>query len=130
MLAALQAAHIDAITFEAIDALTGVGIDIGAAAVDAKLIGRRRGGYCFEQNDLFLPVLNAIGFDAEGLLGRVRRMLPDDAPPSPRTHRVVRVKIDGQPWLADVGFARRYSAAGAPRSNAPRPPRSAPSRAD
>ena len=37
-LAALQAAHIAAIPFEAIDALTGAGSDSGARAVDAKLI--------------------------------------------------------------------------------------------
>lgn len=104
VLAALQAAHIAAIPFEAIDALTGAGVDIGADAIDAKLIGQRRGGYCFEQNGLFLRVLQAIGFEAEGLIGRVRWMLPDDAPPSPRTHMVVRVTLDGRPWLADVGF--------------------------
>lgn len=104
VLAALQAAHIAAIPFEAIDALTGAGVDIGAAAVEAKLIGQRRGGYCFEQNGLFLRALRAIGFDAEGLIGRVRWMLPDDAPPTPRSHMVVRVKIDGRAWLADVGF--------------------------
>lgn len=104
VLAALQAAHIAAIPFEAIDALTGAGIDIGADAIDAKLIGQRRGGYCFEQNSLFLRVLRAIGFDAEGLLGRVRWLLPDDAPPTPRTHMVVRVTLGGRPWLADVGF--------------------------
>lgn len=104
VLAALQAAHIAAIPFEAIDALTGAGIDIGADAVDAKLIGGRRGGYCFEQNGLFLRALQTIGFEAEGLLGRVRWMLPDDAPPTPRTHMVVRVMLGGRPWLADVGF--------------------------
>ena len=104
VLAALQAAHIAAIPFEAIDALTGAGIDIGAESVDAKLIGQRRGGYCFEQNGLFLRVLREIGFEAEGLLGRVRWMLPDDAPPTPRTHMVVRVTFGGQRWLTDVGF--------------------------
>ncbi|HET6523470.1 arylamine N-acetyltransferase [Sphingopyxis sp.] len=104
VLAALQAAHIAGIPFEAIDALTGAGIDIGADAIDAKLIGQRRGGYCFEQNGLFLRVLQAIGFAAEGLIGRVRWMLPDDAPPTPRTHMVVRVTIEGRPWLTDVGF--------------------------
>jgi N-hydroxyarylamine O-acetyltransferase len=31
-------------------------------------------------------------------------MLPDDAPPTPRSHMVVRVRIDGRAWLADVGF--------------------------
>ncbi len=104
VLAALQAAHIAAIPFEAIDALTGTGIDIGADAVEAKLIDRRRGGYCFEQNGLFLRVLQAIGFEAEAMLGRVRWMLADDAPATPRTHQVVLVTLDGRPWLADVGF--------------------------
>ncbi len=103
-LAALQAAHIAAIPFEALDALTGAGVDIGAEAVAAKLIDRRRGGYCFEQNGLFLRILQALGFDAEGLIGRVRWMLPADAPATARTHMVVRVRLDGRPWLADVGF--------------------------
>ena len=104
VLAALQAAHIAAIPFEAIDALTGVGIDIEPDAVAAKLIDRRRGGYCFEQNSLFLRILQAIGFEAEAMLGRVRLMLPADAPDTPRTHQVVLVTLDGRPWLADVGF--------------------------
>ncbi len=100
----LQAAHIAAIPFEAIDALVGEGIDIDPAAVDAKLIVAGRGGYCFEQNGLFLRVLRAIGFDAEPLLGRVRWMQPADAPPTARSHMVLRVRIDGRPWLVDVGF--------------------------
>lgn len=104
VLAALQAAHIAAIAFEAIDVLTGAGVDIGAEAVDAKLIGAGRGGYCFEQNGLFLRVLQALGFAAEGLIGRVRWMLADDAPPTSRTHMVVRVTLAGRPWLVDVGF--------------------------
>jgi N-hydroxyarylamine O-acetyltransferase len=104
VLAALQAAHIAAIPFEAIDALTGAGIDIGADAVAAKLVDQRRGGYCFEQNGLFLRVLKAIGFEAAAMLGRVRWMLPADAPATPRTHQVVLITLGGRPWLADVGF--------------------------
>ncbi|WP_144037898.1 arylamine N-acetyltransferase, partial [Sphingopyxis sp. KK2] len=91
VLAALQAAHIAAIPFEALDPLTGKGVDLDPAAVDAKLIDARRGGYCFEQNSLFLRVLRAIGFDAEGRIARVRWMQPDDAPPTPRTHQMTRV---------------------------------------
>lgn len=104
VLRALQAAHIATIPFEAMDVLVDAGVDIGAEAVEAKLIGAARGGYCFEQNALFLRVLRTIGFDAEGLLGRVRWMLPEDAPPAPRTHMVVRVRVGGRPWLVDVGF--------------------------
>lgn len=104
VLAALQAAHIAAIPFEALGPLTGKGVDLDPAAVDAKLIDGGRGGYCFEQNSLFLRVLRAIGFDAEGRIARVRWMLPDDAPPTPRTHQMTRVMLDGQAWLVDVGF--------------------------
>src|SRR3546814_8916220 len=31
-------------------------------------------------------------------------MRPPDAPPAPRSHMVLRVRIDGRPWLSDVGF--------------------------
>ena len=103
-LRALQALHVAAIPFEAIDALLGRGVDISPAAVDAKLIGARRGGYCYEQNGLFKRVLAAIGFRVEGLLARVHWQLPEDAPPTPRTHMALRVEADGAPWLADVGF--------------------------
>ncbi|HZD91776.1 MAG TPA: arylamine N-acetyltransferase [Pseudolabrys sp.] len=103
-LRALQELHPAAIPFEAIDVLLGRGVDLAPAAVDAKLIGAGRGGYCFEQNGLFRRALNAIGFKVEGLTARVRWMQPAGAPPMPRTHMVLRVMIDGEPWLADVGF--------------------------
>lgn len=100
----LQARHVAAIPFENLDILLGRGIDISPRAVDAKLIGARRGGYCFEQNALFKRVLEAIGFQVEGLLARVLWMAPGDAPPRPRTHMALRVVVEGRPWLADVGF--------------------------
>lgn len=103
-LALLQAAHQAAIPFESFDALTGAGVDIALEAIEAKLVDRRRGGYCFEQNALFLRVLGELGFAAEGLIGRVRWMLSDDAPATPRTHMTVRVWLGGRPWLVDVGF--------------------------
>lgn len=111
VLTALQAAHVAAIPFEAIDVLVGEGVDLDPAAIDAKLIGARRGGYCFEQNGLFLRVLTALGFEATGLIARVRWMLPDDAPPTPRTHQLTRVTIGGAAWLVDVGFGSAVPAA-------------------
>ena len=103
-LRALAARHPDAIPFEAIDVLLGRGIDIAPAAVDAKLIHGRRGGYCYEQNGLMRRVLAALGFGVEGLAARVRWMAPAANPPVPRTHMVLRVTLDGVPWLVDVGF--------------------------
>jgi N-hydroxyarylamine O-acetyltransferase len=103
-LSALHELHPAAIPFEAIDVQLGRTIDLAPAAVDAKLIGARRGGYCFEQNGLLQRVLETLGFQVEPLLARVVWMaLPGDAP-RPRTHMALRVTIDGQAFLADVGF--------------------------
>ena len=104
VLRALTELHPAAIPFEAIDVLLGRGIDISPEAVEAKLINRRRGGYCYEQNGLFARVLQAIGFEVEGLAAHVRWMFEHGVAPGPLTHRVLRVMIDGVPWLADVGF--------------------------
>ncbi|MCB2068121.1 MAG: arylamine N-acetyltransferase, partial [Erythrobacter sp.] len=46
------ARHLDAIPFENFDPLTGRVPDLIPAAIRAKLIGAKRGGYCFEQNAL------------------------------------------------------------------------------
>jgi N-hydroxyarylamine O-acetyltransferase len=104
VLRALHALHPAAIPFEAIDCLLGRGVDISPAAVDAKLIQRRRGGYCFEQNSLFQRVLAALGFAVEGLAARVCWNMVPDQPAQPRTHMVLRVAVEGEPWIADVGF--------------------------
>lgn len=103
VLAALHALHTSSIVFEDIDVQLDRGIDIAPAAVDAKLITARRGGYCYEQNGLFKRALTALGFEVEGLLARVLWMAPVDVPRG-RTHMALRVVIDGEPWLADVGF--------------------------
>lgn len=104
VLTALHALHPAAIAFEAVDVLLDRGVDISPVAVDAKLIGAGRGGYCYEHNGLFKRVLTALGFDVEGLAGRVVWMAPPDAPMRPRTHMALRVTIDDDPYLVDVGF--------------------------
>ena len=63
-----------------------------------------RGGYCFEQNGVFLRVLEALGFQVTPLSARVRWMLPEDAPPGPLSHMLLRVHTPDGPFLADVGF--------------------------
>jgi N-hydroxyarylamine O-acetyltransferase len=95
-------AHVQAIPFENIDVLLGRGIVLDLDAIADKLVTRRRGGYCFEQNTLLLRVLTELGFDAHAISARVRIQRPRDFTP-PRTHVFVHVVIDGAPWLADVG---------------------------
>lgn len=96
--------HPDAIPFENLDVLLGRGISLDPARIDAKLIGAGRGGYCYEQNSLLKRVLTALGFQVEGLMARVLWMAPEGAPPRPRSHQVLGVTLDGEIWLADVGF--------------------------
>jgi N-hydroxyarylamine O-acetyltransferase len=107
VLRALHERHPAAIPFEAVDVLLGRGVDLAPAAVDAKLLGAGRGGYCFEQNGLFRRALEALGFTVEPLLARVLWMAPPGAARGPRTHMALRVRVDGEPWLADVGFGGR-----------------------
>lgn len=103
--------HPAAIPFENIDPLLGRPVPLELAALEAKLVGGRRGGYCFEQNTLFKAVLEALGFQVIVLAARVRWMAPPDAPPNPRAHMVLQVALDDGPWIADVGFGGLLSAA-------------------
>ena len=102
VLHALTAAHAQSIPFENIDVLLGRAIDLTPEALFEKLVIQKRGGYCFEQNGLFLEVLTTLGFRVTPLSGRVRLQRPRDFVP-PRTHLFLRVEIDGEPWITDVG---------------------------
>ena len=99
---AITAHHAASIPFENLDVLLGRGINVEPAAVERKLVQDRRGGYCFEQNHLLLLALLALGYDAVPLSARVRWQRPRDFIP-PRTHLFVRVELDGETWLTDVG---------------------------
>ena len=103
-LSALQALHVAAIPFENIDVMLDRGISIDLADIHDKLVARERGGYCFEHNGLFQAVLTVIGFQVEGLLARVLWRLSAEPATRPRTHKMLRVTIDGEPWMVDVGF--------------------------
>jgi N-hydroxyarylamine O-acetyltransferase len=103
-LSALHSAHVDAIPFEGMDPLLGRPVKLDLPSLQAKLIGSRRGGYCFEQNALFKAALDAIGFKVTGLGGRVRWMSPPDAPLGPREHMLLKVDLPEGSYLADVGF--------------------------
>lgn len=99
----LHALHPDAIAFENLDPFMGKAVNVDAASIQAKLVGSRRGGYCYEHNLLFMHALRALGFEVSGLAARVLWGRPDDAL-TPRSHMLLRVVIDGETWIADVGF--------------------------
>ncbi len=101
-LRALHLQHNSAIPFENIDVVLPREIHLDEQNVADKLITARRGGYCFEQNGLFERVLREIGFHVRSVLGRVVLSNPPQMPP--RTHRLLLVELNGERWIADVGF--------------------------
>lgn len=107
VLRALMAAHTGSIPFENLDPLMGVPVDdLSPAALTDKLVHRRRGGYCYEQNGLLGYALAEIGFRVRRLAGRVVWMQPPDTPPRAQTHTVLAVTFPGSQgaYLVDVGF--------------------------
>jgi len=68
-----------------------------------KMVVRRRGGFCFEQNLLFTRALKDLGFDAYTVFCRVLWYTDNDEIP-PCTHCAVIVNFPEGPYLCDVGF--------------------------
>ncbi len=105
-LATLQAIHLrhaTAIPFENLTPLLHQPVRLDLASLQHKLVQSGRGGYCFEQNLLLLAVLRVLGFQMTGLAARVRWNVPDDVVTA-RGHMLLRVELDRQTYLADVGF--------------------------
>lgn len=95
----LLEAHVRAFTFDNIDVLLDQHPGVGLDAVQAKFVGRGRGGYCFEHSTLFAAALEQLGYTLERRLGRV-----GDPAGTARTHAVVIVTLDGERLLCDPGF--------------------------
>lgn len=101
----LRALHLQqncTIPFENLDVLLPREIQLDDQSLEDKLLHARRGGYCFELNGIFERALREIGFTVRSVLGRVVLSIPSQMPP--RTHRLLLVELDGERWIADVGF--------------------------
>ncbi|MGW2400008.1 arylamine N-acetyltransferase family protein [Kitasatospora sp. NPDC001664] len=100
-LAALHRAHLLAVPFENLSIHLGEPVVLEPAALLAKVVDRRRGGFCYELNGLFAELLRALGFRVTLLAARV--YAAPDRLGIPFDHLALRVDLD-EPWLADVGF--------------------------
>lgn len=99
----LQVRHTAEFPFETLSTMLRAPVHVDPSAVQDKLLRQGRGGYCFELNQLFLLLLQALGFEARGLTGRVVMGGPEDAQTA-RTHMLVLVTLKGVRYIADVGF--------------------------
>ncbi|HVQ07634.1 MAG TPA: arylamine N-acetyltransferase [Allosphingosinicella sp.] len=100
-LAAIMRAHVAAIPFENLDVQLGRPIAGDLPAIFAKLVGRRRGGWCYEQNGLLGWALETIGFEVVRVAGGVMRVVSGDNVLG--NHLALVVLLD-RPWLVDAGF--------------------------
>jgi N-hydroxyarylamine O-acetyltransferase len=102
-LASMHRAHATSVPFENFESSAGRAVPIGVAELEEKLVARRRGGYCFEQNLLLMAALASRGdVEVAPMLARVGNTLSDER--GALNHLVLRVVEHGKEWLADVGF--------------------------
>ena len=96
----LHAAHLFAVPFENLSIHLGQPILLDEASLLDKIVGRKRGGFCYELNGAFGLLLSALGYDVALLAARV---FGDDGVGPLFDHLVLRVATPAF-WLVDVGF--------------------------
>jgi len=101
-LKALHRAHLLAIPYENLDVQFGRTVTTDPGDAFDKIVTRRRGGWCYEMNAVLGLALTEIGFSVTRMSGAaMREQLGDE---TVGNHLVLRVDLDGEPWIADVGF--------------------------
>ncbi|WP_328503177.1 arylamine N-acetyltransferase [Streptomyces sp. NBC_00457] len=99
----LHLRHLQRVPFENLSIHLGEEIVLEEKRLLDKVVGARRGGFCYELNGMFGALLTALGYDVTLLAARVygdegRLGIPYD-------HLALKVRtVDGGEWLADVGF--------------------------
>ncbi|HSS20885.1 MAG TPA: arylamine N-acetyltransferase [Pyrinomonadaceae bacterium] len=104
-LRALQVAHLFAVPFENLSIHAHEPIVLEDEALFAKVVGGRRGGFCYEVNGLFCALLRALGFDVVMLSAEVANQ--EGAFSAPFDHMALMVRLK-QRWLVDVGFGDSF----------------------
>jgi N-hydroxyarylamine O-acetyltransferase len=104
--ATLKSIHehqVRSIPFENLDVLWNRPVEIDLVSIQRKLIQKKRGGYCFEQNMILQAVLRELGFSVKARAARGFYRVPSGVT-RPRTHMVLRVHLPDGDYLADCGF--------------------------
>ena len=104
-LRALQVAHLSAVPFENLSIHAREPIVLDDEALFAKIVGRGRGGFCYEANGLFAALLRALGFEVTMLSAGVARADGGFGPDF--DHMALMVALEER-WLVDVGFGDSF----------------------
>ena len=103
----LHRQHLLTTPFENLDVRGRVPIQLDLEAILAKVVNRRRGGFCYELNSAFAWLLRETGYDVTTLSAEVAR--EDGSWGIPFDHMALRVDVGGEAFLADVGFGESFS---------------------
>ncbi|WP_371659929.1 arylamine N-acetyltransferase [Streptomyces sp. NBC_00280] len=99
----LQLRHLVSVPFENLSIHLREDIVLEENRLFDKVVGARRGGFCYELNGVFGALLTALGFDVTLLAARVYD--DEERLGIPYDHLALRVRTgDGGDWLVDVGF--------------------------
>ncbi|MFD6167688.1 arylamine N-acetyltransferase family protein [Streptomyces coeruleorubidus] len=99
----LHLRHLRTVPFENLSIHLGEEIVLEEKRLLDKVVGARRGGFCYELNGAFGALLAALGYDVALLAARVYG--DEERLGIPYDHLALRVRtVDGGDWLADVGF--------------------------
>lgn len=100
----LLQSHIHVVPFENLDVQLGRRLTTAPEDAYAKIVERRRGGWCYEQNGLFGSVLSKMGFDVRRIAAAVMRQERGESADANHLCLLVRCPESPQTWLVDVGF--------------------------
>ena len=103
-LADLHRAHQMTVPFENLSIHLAEPISLDEGDLLAKIVTRRRGGFCYELNGAFALLLEALGAQVTRVAARVYGGEGRLGPLFDHLALVVRLPGGSGPWLADVGF--------------------------
>jgi N-hydroxyarylamine O-acetyltransferase len=95
-------AHLTSVPYENLDVQLGRPVTIERLPIFDKIVGRRRGGWCYEMNGMLGWALAELGFRVTRATGAVMREMFGDN--SDSNHLVLRVDLPEGVYLADAGF--------------------------
>lgn len=100
----LQRSHLTMVPFENLDVYARRHVRTDDTWTLAKVVDRRRGGWCFELNGAFASLLTELGYEVRRLAATV--LMGGGNAPMP-THLTIEVSLE-RPYLVDVGFGDSF----------------------
>ncbi|XP_038582856.1 arylamine N-acetyltransferase, pineal gland isozyme NAT-10-like [Micropterus salmoides] len=102
VLRSVHTCHLLSVPFENLTVHSGGRVHRDPALLYDKIVNRRRGGFCFENNGLFSWLLSQLGFQVTLLSAQVKNLITGYYGP-PFDHLILMVSLEGRRWLCDVG---------------------------